>query len=428
MPNKYKVSITALICCACLTHLWLSAMCSRQVAPIPVEALPFSRATLSWELINWQYFCEDEVSGSVVPRLTSNRRMRSMCITNVFHALTAKGYTLKNYNPPKPNSDLPGLFYQTAEYSNSADGTRYDIQYVTSRDVQLGGQMGLMDLTRYFGNMFRPPLKVQYAKGPGNICLLESRYVGESSAAFGRIAFSRDNVAVQVEKYSENGNVLEFAQLLDAEILASKSPPPEPKQSLESIDWSWDTFRKKHIQGEVKFPVRSEWVLRDTPSTNTFYAATTNRQVKSYPPSHFLRSFTLRNYLPPQRCEVPGLTFQYLTFARKGEMERSFSIEWTTSNDPINGGRQGLVYLAKDYCESWERTLKQVTEGAGDICLIDTERGHPNPTVTLFFCRDNIAVRVHTWSYIDIEDAHLIDACLLSAPIIRKVSALLEAP
>lgn len=262
-------------------------------------------------------------------------------------------------------------------------------------------------------------------------------------ATLGRISFSRDNVAVQVRKYGGGGDLLAFVRLLDAEILAAASPPPESKQSPESVDWSWGNFCQQHIQGEVKFPVRSKWILRATPSTNTFYAATTNRNVSGYHPNHYLRSYTLTDYLPPQRCKVPGLTCQRLTFStnRKARprMENfyedlrkppdpggrgdSFSIEWTTSNDPVNGGRQGLVYLAKDYCKSWERTLEQTAEGPGDLCLIDVvnKKGGNNPSSTLFFCRDNIAVRVHSWQYMDIEDARLIDECLLASPILRTV-------
>ncbi len=175
--------------------------------------------SLTNQLERWNRFCAIVVKGSVEPLATPNRQMRGMCATNVFLPLTAKGYTLSDYSPPEEYR-TPEVLCQYGEYLTSNGTIRFSFEYTTSSDVNIGGQVGLMDLTKFYCNRM-PPYFWQYRDGPGNICLLDTYFTLEKFNELDDVFFCRDNVAVRVRKFDGDGNVLEFARMLDACILAT---------------------------------------------------------------------------------------------------------------------------------------------------------------------------------------------------------------
>ena len=187
---------------------------------------------ISGYLTDWDALCAEEIKGTVVIPVVTNRQMRSINFTNVFHSITTNGYWLVNFdNIGKCRNNF--LHVQKAEYSlKDKSNIRFLVEYVTTSDKTIGGLISLASLTDFYSNR-SGKLFQQYNAGPGDICLVDIfdiTAINTNPQTVKTIFFSRDNVAVRVRNL-HGGDILAFAKLLDACILAS--PAPEPAQPPE---------------------------------------------------------------------------------------------------------------------------------------------------------------------------------------------------
>ena len=172
----------------------------------------------------------DFLKGEVVWKPSLENKIRNTDFTNVFHSVIANGFTMKNLSEKSVallsrelgNEDV---FEQKADFQSNNGNVIFEVEYYTTDDKVVGGKKALVNSTFYFTTMTFLPKYIQYVVGPGNLCIVEEMTNVSAPTMIKEIFFCRDNVAVKI-KNLQSENILTFAQLLDACILASEVEEP----------------------------------------------------------------------------------------------------------------------------------------------------------------------------------------------------------
>lgn len=172
----------------------------------------------------------------------------------------------------------------------------------------------------------------------------------------------------------------------------------------------WVSFCDEYVDGSVVLDVTVNRKTRDTCLTNVFHSLTTN-------------GFSLTElYEPKTETEQQSgtalpLQLQVATYRANGS-NVIFEVTYVTSSDVIKGGQLALM-RSTDLCFTmmppW---FNQYTEGPGNVCLVPRMANVNEPTAirNVFFCRDNVAVRVRNLHGGDVfAFIKLLDACILAS-------------
>lgn len=202
---KLVLTTSIIFCCACNT------------------AIHAVEKTLSDYFPEWEILSTEGVEGGVAFTNIIDRQMRNVDFVSVFQSLSTNNYTLIK-NEKFISAYIDFLQVEIAEYKVDDDSElSFIIQYVTSSDKNIGGLIGLVDLTRFYSNR-NGKLFQQYADGPGDICLVDTfdiNNIATNPTTVDSLFFSRDNVAVRIRSYNNPHDILAFAKLVDTCILSS---------------------------------------------------------------------------------------------------------------------------------------------------------------------------------------------------------------
>jgi len=158
------------------------------------------------------------------------------------------------------------------------------------------------------------------------------------------------------------------------------------------------------IEGDVLWFATDEIKMRESCLTNVFHSITTN--------GFIMTGFTER--------KEGDIKTQGAHFRIEGS-NVVFQVGYYASPDKITGGQRALMFSMNFYLVSimppW---FQQYMDGPGNICLIPIRSNLLEPTTIrdIFFCRDNVAVRVRNLHGGDILSfIKLLDDCILASSV-----------
>ena len=175
---------------------------------------------------------------------------------------------------------------------------------------------------------------------------------------------------------------------------------------LEDNFLQWERFCNERIEGDVVLHLATKKYMHGIYVTNVFLPLISN-------------GFNLVNYDAPRQWNQPDIYIQSADYVLKGGDIR-FEIGYATSSKKTSDGLLGLMNLTSYYSTRGGKIFRQYVEGPGDICLLDTVADITQPTTVqnVFFCRNNVAVRVRNLHGGDVlEFAKLLDECILASSV-----------
>jgi len=172
-------------------------------------------------------------------------------------------------------------------------------------------------------------------------------------------------------------------------------------------DNSWDSH---FVEGEVVWIPSVENKMRDNGFTNVFHSITTN--------GFIIKALSKRFEPVYLQGKNPDNVFvQQADFQVEGG-NILFNMNYYTTTNKLDGGRWAMyasTYMYSTMMDSW---FKQYMDGPGNLCLLPkrSDMNAPSAIKNVFFCRDNVAVRVQNYHGGDVlAFVKLLDACILAS-------------
>jgi len=166
------------------------------------------------------------------------------------------------------------------------------------------------------------------------------------------------------------------------------------------------------VEGEVVWFPTAENKMRDTCFSNVFHSITTNgfimKDLTKQMPSLLSKDMNIEDVV------VEGADFQI----EGGNI--LFEVGYFTTKDKVDGGGEALAHATYLYSTAIPPWFQQWQDGPGNLCLLPRRADINEPTkiTNVFFCRDNVAIRVRNFRGGDVlAFAKLLDECILASAI-----------
>lgn len=173
----------------------------------------------------------------------------------------------------------------------------------------------------------------------------------------------------------------------------------------------WKRSFKAIVVNDVQIPVSTNEVLREGIGTNTIQSASS-------------QPFRLRSYSEKSVPSMENIKAKMMEYDMEvGGQTRRIYIRFVNAMKGRDEAMNGLAYLMGTSTSMGGQPFKQLLGGPGDVCFVfKTEPSGARGFSTLFFCRDNVAVQLISYSAETdlLAVARLIDSSIMTTPVKNK--------